>query len=94
MSDIETIKLKSGDKPPHQRDLVAEVTMTKTRHWISVVVSGLLFKEEVPGAFNSLNEALDATKRFVAKSGRNKLYYRQKSEGGQRITKRRFSRSY
>lgn len=92
MLGIDVVRLGPNQSSPQERDLIAEVTQTKGRMWTSTIVNGFLFREEVPGAFNTIEEALEATKRFVASKRPKVLYYRQKSEGRKIIRKRRYVR--
>lgn len=92
--DIETIKLVGGKSAPGERDFIAEITQTKGRRWTSVIVGGYLFKEDVPGDFGTLEEALSATCRKIAPSGRKKLFYRVKGVAPKVIKKTRYIRSW
>lgn len=90
--DIEIIKLNPGKSAPEERDVVAEITQSKTRRWTSEIVAGFLFKEKLPGDYGTVEEALAATCRKIAPSGRKKVFYRTKGAVRKVIKKTRYVR--
>lgn len=91
-ADMQTVKLSAHQKTPEEHALVVKLTQMKSRRWTAEIVNGLLFKEELPGSFYSVEEALDATKEKFARPGRDTLYYRVAGVGANVVKKTRYIR--
>lgn len=92
---VDIVKLGFGQSAPNEGDLVAEIKQEKSGGYTAQIVSGLLFKETIPGTHNSIEAALGATLKHMTRRRQiSALYYR--SAGGARrvIKKTRYVRSY
>lgn len=94
MGDVDTIRLREGEAPPNAGDLLAEIRQERSGGYTSEIISGLLFKEKVPGQHRSVEAALQATVAFLGNGPDRKLYYRGSRAGRKFIKKTRYVRSF
>ena len=92
---VDIVKLGFSQSPPSDSDLVAEIKQEKSGGYTAQIVSGLLFKETIPGTHSSIDAALGATIQQMTQRRQIRTLYYKGAGGARRVIKKtRYVRSY
>lgn len=84
----ELVKLGPNQSPPEEGDIVVAAKRERSGGWTAEIVAGLLFKETIPGTFNSLDAALAESVRHISRTRLRPTIYYRANTGARRIIKK------